>query len=324
MKIRKKGVYFILVVILAAAAVFFVKASSVKRAQEVPVKEINPFYGKIETTISTTGTVKPQNRLEIKPPISGRIKEVLVKEGQKVKVGEILALKSSTERAALLDAAYLKGEEVEYWKQVYKATPLVAPIDAEVIVRAVEPGQTVTASDVIVVLSDRLIVKAKFDETDIGKVKLGQSAIVSLDAYPNVRVEARVDHISFESEIVNNVTIYEVDVLPEVTPEVFRSGMSANVEVVEKSKTDVLIVPLEAVQRDQDNAFVLFSQEKGGSPVKQRVSLGISDGVNVEITSGLKAKDKIIVETGNYALPEEGSSGGNPFMPFGRRKTKSK
>ncbi|MFC1632233.1 efflux RND transporter periplasmic adaptor subunit [Candidatus Omnitrophota bacterium] len=318
MKIRKKGVYFILFIFVAVAAALFIKTRLNKPSKKTLVREISPVYGSIETVISTTGTVKPQNRLEIKPSIAGRIEQVLVKEGQLVEAGEILALMSSTERAALLDAAYLKGEEVEYWRQVYKATPLVAAIDAEVIVRSVEPGQTVTASDVIVVLSDRLIVKAQFDETDIAKVKLGQTAFIGLDAYPKVRVKAKVDHISYESQVVNNVTTYEVDVLPETTPEVFRSGMSANVEIIEKSKASALLLPLEAIQRDQEGSFVFLSKRNGNSAVKQRVALGISDETNIEVTSGVGPQDKIIIQTEEYHAPKDMPAGGNPFMPFGR------
>lgn len=322
MKIRKKSVYFILFIFIAVVGALFIKIGLNKRSQKALVREISPVYGSIETVISTTGTVKPQNRLEIKPPISGRIEQILVKEGQKVKAGEVLAFMSSTERAALLDAAYLKGEEVEYWKQVYNATPLVAAIDAEVIVRAVEPGQTVTASDAVVVLSDRLIVKAQFDETDIGKVKLGQTAFVGLDAYPKVKVKSKVDHISYESKLVNNVTIYEVDVLPETTPEVFRSGMSANVEIVEKSKENALLLPLEAIQRDQEGSFVFLSKRNAKAPVKQRISLGISDETNIEVTSGIEPQDKIIIQMEKYRAPKDMPSGGNPFMPFGRRGRK--
>lgn len=91
------------------------------------------------------------------------------------------------------------------------------------IVRAVEPGQTVTSVDAVIVLSDRLIVKAQVDETDIGRVKTGQKATVSLDAYPREEIGADVDHISYESKLVNNVTTYEVDILPGEVPAVFRT-----------------------------------------------------------------------------------------------------
>lgn len=278
---------------------------------------ISPVYGTIQTIISTTGTVQPQNRLEIKPPINGRIEEIFVQEGERVTIGQTLAVMSSSERAALLDAARTQSKEtLAYWEEVYKPTPLIAPIMGEVIVRGVEPGQTVTSTDAVIVLSDRLIVQAQVDETDIGKVKLDQAAIVSLDAYPETKVKATVDHIAYESEIVSNVTIYKVDILPEEVPPVFRSGMSANIDIIEQSKEDILVIPLEALKmRDEGGGLVLIDQGKGKKPIPRRVQLGISDDKNIEIIAGLDPQEKIIVETQTYSPITGKEPGSNPFMP---------
>lgn len=172
---RKRGMLALLLVV-AAILIYVVMKGKARRAQ-VGQTVVRAVIGEIKETVSTTGTVKPQNRLEIKPPVAGRIEEIWVNEGQEVKSGEILALMSSTERAALLDAARLQGDlETTYWKSVYNATPLIAPIDGRVIVRSVEPGQTVTTADAVIVLSDRLIVQADVDETDIGEVAIGQES----------------------------------------------------------------------------------------------------------------------------------------------------
>lgn len=314
---NKKWKIRLFVLIILAIGVFLVAEK--RKKPEVMIKEVVPVYGGISTFISTTGTVAPQNRLEIKPPINGRIEEILISEGQQIKTGQILAWMSSTERAALLDAARSKGEEeFLYWKDVYKATPLISPIKGEVIVRAVEPGQTVASTDAVVVLSDRLIIKAQVDETDIGKVKLGQEAMISLDAYPQIKVKGTVDHISYESEVVNNVTIYEVDVLPEKIPDVFRSGMSANVEIVEKSKKDILLIPWEAVKTDMDGSFVFIRNKGMGKLIRRKVELGISDEKNIEVVSGISVQDKIVIEGTKFTLPRKNNGGTNPFVPFGR------
>jgi macrolide-specific efflux system membrane fusion protein len=305
--------------IVIAVSLIIILATVLKQKQPPTesIKLINPVYGTIQTVISTTGTVQPQNRLEIKPPINGRIEEIFVQEGERVTVGQTLALMSSSERAALLDAARAQAKEtLAYWQDVYKPTPLIAPINGEVIVRGVEPGQTVTSNDVVIVLSDRLIVQAQVDETDIGKVKLSQAAIVSLDAYPETKVKATVDHIAYESTIVNNVTIYEVDILPEKVPPVFRSGMSANIDIIEQSKENILTIPLEALKmRNEDGGLVLMDQGNGKKPIPRRIQLGISDDKNVEVTMGLETSDKIIIETQNYQPPKEKEEGSNPFMP---------
>ncbi|MEK6560480.1 MAG: HlyD family efflux transporter periplasmic adaptor subunit [Nitrospirota bacterium] len=281
---------------------------------------ITPGRGNIEVLITTTGTVQPQNRLEMKPPISGRIEEILVREGSNVKKGEVVAWMSSTERAALIDAARSKGgETLQYWENAYKPTPLIAPINGDVIVRAVEPGQSVTSGDPVVVLSDRLIVKAQVDETDIGRVKVGQNAFISLDAYPREKVIARVDHISYESKLVNNVTIYEVDIVPQKVPKVFRSGMTANVNIVEKVRRNVIRLPVDAVRREKDGTVVLVKENGQGKSTLRKVGTGLSDENFVEITSGLNEQDTVIIEKMNSVLPGKNAAGNNPFMPSGRR-----
>ncbi len=166
------------------------------RSAETRFDEIHTSRGTIRLLIATTGAVEPQNRVKIQSSVGGRIEEILVDEGKLVKKGAVLAMLSSTERAALLDAAKLQGKsEQSYWDNVYKKTAVIAPMDGQVIVRSVDPGQTVTTSDSLFVLSDHLIVKAYVDETDIGRVKIGQKAMIGLDAYPDIRVKGVVEHI---------------------------------------------------------------------------------------------------------------------------------
>lgn len=294
------------------------------KAAEADVKTASPSYGSMEKSILATGTVQPQNRLEIKPPIPGRIEKILVEEGQMVKAGDILALMSSTERAALLDAARLQGADtLKEWEEVYKAAPLIAPIDGEVIVKAVDPGQTVTSADAVIVLSDRLIVQAEVDETDIGKVKSGQAAVIGLDAYPGIEVGARVDHISYESTTVNNVTIYQVDILPQEVPAEFRSGMNANVRIVQEKKENVLLLPLEFVKQEQGKSFVLIVQGTGEKPLRAEIVTGIADDDNVEVISGLKPDDKVVLKTtanGSSKVSKTARQATSPFMPSGPRR----
>ena len=307
----------IIIIIIAAAAFLLMRSRGAPKGEAVRI--IEPAYGSIKNVISTTGTVLPQNRLELKPPINGRVEKILVKEGDKVKTGQNLALMSSTERAALLDAAKDKGSDaVKYWEEAYKPIPLLAPIDGEVIVATVQPGQTVTTADAVLVLSDRLIVRAQVDETDIGKVKVGMPAEITLDAYPDAKVKVSVEHIYYESKTVNNVTIYEVDLIPGEVPVYFRSGMNATVDFIDQERENILLVPLEAVHKDNGEIYVLVSKGAGKEPEKAAVKLGVADEKNAEILSGLTAADKIVVKSQKYELPKKDTSS-NPFLPSRRR-----
>ncbi|MEI6846443.1 MAG: HlyD family efflux transporter periplasmic adaptor subunit [Chlorobiaceae bacterium] len=308
------GVFVILGVI-----VFF--ALKGNRVSEKRFDEIRPVRGSISSSVSTTGAVEPQNRVKIQSSVGGRIEEILVEEGRLVKKGDVLATLSSTERAALLDAAKLQGKsELSYWNSVYKKTAVIAPMDGQVIVRSVDPGQTVTMSDSLFVLSDRLIVKAYVDETDIGRVKVGQKAVIGLDAYPEIRVDGVVGHIYYESHLQNNVNIYNVDVIPLSVPEVFRSGMSANIRIIVQEKNGVLLLPLGAVQ-NRNGRMVVLQKNVGKEQVQRysKVRTGLQDERNIEILEGLADSSVVLLPDTSFVLPKN-NGGSNPFTPQRNRK----
>ena len=269
-------------------------------------KKVAVELGDLEVTILSTGIVQPENRLEIKPPISGRIEEVLVDEGQYVKKGQVLVLMSSTERAALIDAARARGsEELKRWQTFYRPAPILAPIDGTIILRNVEPGQSFTTADAVLVMSDRLTVKAQVDETDIAEIKLDQKADVILDAYPDNDIPAHVDKIAYDATTINNVTTYIVDVLPEETPDFMRSGMTANVRFAIASKKGVLLLPVNAVKNSEGRHFVMLP-----TLTEKEVGTGLSNGKNVEIVSGLQEGDVVLVQK---PKSESAAGGSSPF-----------
>lgn len=309
----------ILAVVISAGFLVFTRFKP-KTQDDSTIKEVMVTRGSIQTIISTTGTILPKNRLEVRPPVGGRIESVLVKEGQLVKAGQTLAWMSSTERAALLDAARGQGnDKLKYWQEAYKPIALLAPIDAEVIVATTQPGQTVTATDAVIVLSDTLIGRAQVDETDIRKVKLGQKAQIVLDAFPDTKINAVVEHMYYESQTVNNVTIYLVDLIPENIPDFFRSGMNTTINFIESSKDNVLIVPLEAVYRSNGESFLLIKKEGQVDLVQQPVKLGIEDDKFVEIVSGANEKDVVVIKNKKFVLPKS-DAGSSPFTPFAKKK----
>ncbi len=251
--------------------------------------------GTINASITTVGIVTPRNRLEIKPPIAGRVEQVLVREGDSVAKGQTLAWMSSSDRATLIDAARGKGEEeLEYWENIYKPAPVIAPLTGFIIKRGVEPGQSVTAADAIIVMADKLIVKAQVDETDIGKISKRQKVMLSLDAYPDKEVSGVVEHIAYESKTVSNVNIYEVDVIPEKVPQFFKSGMSASAKFILMASENALILPSESVKSFRGGYYVVI-KDKDGRINASQIEAGHSDAVNTEILSGLSEGDIVII-----------------------------
>jgi macrolide-specific efflux system membrane fusion protein len=312
---KKSGaIWWIAALVIVAIIAFFIFKP--KKSSEVTV-EYQAKLGNIKVSVSTTGVIQPQNRIVISPQIPGRLESVSVVEGDYVKKGQILAYMSSTDRAALLDAARSQGEKnMQEWEDTYKPIPLIAPINGQVIVQTIRPGQSISITDAVIVLSDRLIVQAQVDETDIGKLKLGQKANISLDAYPNTIIEGTVDHINYESLTVNNVTIYEVDILPKKVPDFFRSGMSANIDVVEQEKDNVVLLPEEAVKTIDGKTFVFVKTADAKKPEKREIVTGLinDDDDTEEIVSGLNAGDIVVVKKKTY-VASTGAQTVNPFMP---------
>jgi len=316
---KKSLVVAAIALALAAGAYFYWQRGA---APPAAYQRVSVTRGDIDTTILSTGTVQPENRLAIKPPIAGRIEQVLVKEGQVVRKNQVLAWMSSTERAALLDAAAAKGpEELKRWEELYRATPVLAPIDGAIIVGDVQPGQSFTSQDSIFVMSDRLTVKAQVDETDIAQIHLKQKATIVLDAYPDQPIPARVDQIAYDATTVNNVTVYIVDVLPNRTPAFMRSGMTANVSFDSASVSNVLVLPSAAIRTREGRSYVLLAPpEKKAKPVEKEVQTGLSDGKRVQVVAGVSEGDVVLVS--EPSMTESTSQGSNPFSPFARKRTR--
>lgn len=273
----------------------------------------------ISDVVETTGVVEPENRVEIQPPSAGRIEELLVEEGDRIRAGEVLALMSSTDRVAILDAARAAGEEqYRHWKETYKPIKIISPIDGTLILRNIVAGQTVGASAVLFAISDRLIVSASLDEADIGRVKLGQRASIVLDAYPGRKVRGEVFKILDEGVSKNNVVTYSVKLRPERVPDFFRSQMTANLKIKISERRDVLMVPAQAVTNDPKGGTAVIRELKDGRPVLAAVETGQLDGDRIEIASGLRPGDKVLYIDKPY-VPQKAQGGSNPLMPTGPR-----
>lgn len=317
MNIKNKNLLWIgfIIILVAGVAVYYFRSAE----EEVVMKEITVKKGELILKIQASATVSPQNRLEIKPPIAGRIESVLIKEGEEVKKGKILAWISSTERAALLDSVRTQGAaEIKKWEDLYKATPVIAPIDGTIILRNVEAGQSFTNVDSIFTMADRLTVKTQVDETDIAQIKVGQSAQVTLDAYPNKPFSGKVVHVAYDATVLNNVTTYAVDVLPDEIPDFMRSGMTANVDIEISRKENVLTLPMTALITDQEGSRVRLKNADKYSLLE--IETGSDDGKKIEIISGLEENDIVLIEDKTKTFGANKST--NPFMPSRRSKKK--
>jgi macrolide-specific efflux system membrane fusion protein len=273
--------------------------------------------GSIEGSVVTTGYVAPLNRVELKPPTSGRIDALLVQEGDAVRQGQVVAKMSSTSRAAILDAARALGPaEYKKWQDAYNPTPIVAPISGVIILKNVVVGQTINQDTVVYAMADKLIVIAQVDESDIGNVKLGQPARVALDSYPNRPVEGRVFDILYEGTNVANVITYNVKIAPFKTPPFFRSQMTANISIIYKTADQALLIPSVAVKTGEDQERYVLVPGPEGAPERRPVEIGIEGDAQDQVLSGL-AKGETVIVSKKYVPQKETAT--SP-LSFGRKK----
>ena len=312
----KKAIIWVVVLgLLGGGGYWFFLAKNKKTAAEKTVySEVTAQVRDISKTVESTGQVEPRNRLDVTPPIAGRLEELLVDEGDEVEKGQVIGWISSTERATLLDAALATSkEELAYWEKLYKPTPLISPLKGTIIARNFEPGQSISSSDAVVVIADDLIVVADLDETDIGQIQRGQNVLVRLEAYPDQEFACEVEKIAYDAITDSSVTMYEVDVRPQNIPDFARSGMTAEVEFVIEEKLGVLAVPTAALHQGSSpgQATVLVGNPE--TPETRAVQTGSSDGAYTEIVSGLSTGESVLVQGISIGTSDE--SGGNPFMP---------
>lgn len=319
---------------MIAATIYFYVGKNNK--PQVTYREHVVKRDDLEISVQATGTIQPENRLVVKPQIAGRIDEILVQEGQKVRAGQLLARMSSNDRAALIDMARSAGEaEQKRWEDIYKPSPVIAPLGGIVISKQVERGQTVGTGDTVFVISDRLIVQAQVDETDLGKIALGQNVEIRVDAYSDKVVTGKVIRIAFESKQVNNVTIYEIRILPDDVPEFMRSGMTTSVKFIQDMRKGVLLIPVSFLTtknagkeptngliKPGDQAFTLLKATNPKAPPEERmITVGATNGKFAEVTSGLDEGSVVLQAEANETSRDASS---NPFSPMrppkGRKK----
>jgi HlyD family secretion protein len=181
-----------------------------------------------------------------------------------------------------------------------------APAAGTILTRAVNPGEPVvpltsyqpgTELATIADMTD-LIFKGTVDEIDVGKLRAGLTARIKVGALPTDVVTGKVSRIAPQAQQKEGATLFDVEIeLDRGTKIVLRAGYSANADVIIREKKDVLVLP-ERVVIFEDGGKKTFVELPGATekaePKKKEVKLGISDGMSVEVTSGLEKGSKVI------------------------------
>ena len=242
---------------------------------------------------------------------------------------------------------------------------IIAPVDAVVVSAPLQLYQQSDAKSIITITpaGNNLQVDASIDQSDIAQVKVGQIVDVTLDAYPDVHNSGIVNLVAVQGTIVSNVTTFAVTVAVDKASELLRAGMNANINIVVAEAKNVLTVPSEAVKtRGNRKSVQIITTPSANSAVQPdpaaqssatakstkntgvnrtssagqmtQVEIGLDDGTNVEIKSGINVGQEVIIGTssstsanatsgfnfgggGNRQGGSNGGSGGAPAAAAG-------
>ncbi|MDP4160732.1 MAG: HlyD family efflux transporter periplasmic adaptor subunit [Bacillota bacterium] len=242
---------------------------------------------------------------------------------------------------------------------------IVAPVDAVVVSCPLQLGQDSDAKSIITITpaGDNLEVDAAIDQSDITQCKVGQKVDITLDAYPNQHISGTVNAVALQGTTTQNVTTYTVTAMVDQASDLLRAGMNANVNIIVAQAKNVLTVPSEAVKTRGNRTFVTAPVTSSASTGKDGqaaqsgtqpgnsgnagsgntgnanagsrnasanvrmipVEIGLDDGTNVEIKSGLEEGQEVIIGTRSSSTTTNanssgfrlGGGGGNPARAMG-------
>jgi RND family efflux transporter MFP subunit len=283
-----------------------------------------PTRGPAVEAVYATGTVEPVNWAKVAPKATGRITEILKREGDPVRPGMLLVrlddrearanVDALTERVGFLRAEYarqdklfrdgyitrqsyeradsdLKQAEAQLAaaRQVLADKQLLAPLAGQVLRRDGEVGEVATAGQVLFWVGEAgsLRVIAEVDEENIPRVRVGQRALLRADAYPERVLEGRVSEVTPKGDPLNKSYRARIT-LPADTP--LQVGMTVEVNIVVSEQQHALLVPASAVV----NGHVWIVTD--GRARRVQVETGVKGNDHFSIRSGLNGDEWVIVQ----------------------------
>ncbi|HXU73119.1 MAG TPA: efflux RND transporter periplasmic adaptor subunit [Polyangia bacterium] len=195
---------------------------------------------------------------------------------------------------------------------------ITSPMDGTVTERVIQPGETVVPGvqatfdgKALMTVSDlsTLLVKADLNQIDVAKVKLGQKVTVTLDALPGKSYDAEITKIAPASILPKDkqVDVFPVEATLAKADPAIKPGMTADVRIHIEKKEHVLALPIEAVVKENGKQYVskVVPAENGKQKTdKVEVTVGARNDREIEIASGIKEGDKVLIKPASSAENE--------------------
>ena len=354
MKFKNIGIIVLILGLLFAIA-YFVRTNSTSAIQ---YDTTTAFTSSIQKTSVVTGTVIPEDEVEIKPQLNGIISEIMVEEGDMVNNGDLIAIikvvpdeRSVYGAQSQVNSAELNVKNAErqmqraeelFSKQIisqqeYEDAELrfntakenlqAAQNDLEIIrkgsvsgsstantnIRATITGtileipiklgdQVIAANSfnsgsTVAIIADlnKMIFEGQVDEAEVGKLEVGQDLNVSMAAIPDKEFQAKLKFIAPKGTEAGGAVQFKIEADLTLDESSFiRAGYSANGTLVVDNRQDIMVIAEALLQFDRRTSEAYVEVETSSQNFERRdITVGLSDGIKVEILAGLEITDKI-------------------------------
>ena len=178
-------------------------------------------------------------------------------------------------------------------------TRLTAPMDGMVTMLDYQAGEYAKPGAPVIAVSNLTDLEAEVNvgETDVSRIQVGMTVLVSVDAFPGQQLSGQVTRIVLSANVQSGVVLYPVTVRLDPTELPLRSGMTVNVSFPLEQRTDALLVPFRAIETEGGQAYLTRVTASGFERVA--VTMGLITDTQIEILSGINEGDVVTV----YANP---------------------
>ncbi|MDP2922967.1 MAG: efflux RND transporter periplasmic adaptor subunit [Candidatus Omnitrophota bacterium] len=275
-QIRKNSFIWIL------AAVFILVSCSKKEEQENNVPQVIPVkVSKVElrdlaNIIEYVGNIKAENEVAIYPKVSGKIIEKVKEDGARVDKGDVIA--------------YIDRDEVGL---KFEKAPVESTLSGIVGRVYIDIGTNVNTQTAIalVVSMDKVKIEVEIPEKYLSKISLGQSANVTVDAYPEEQFIGKITKISPVVDLATRASPIEITV--DNPQHKLQSGMFARVKLILQEHKKSPVILKEAIVGKIPDVYVYTIENKKAQ--LKKITLGIRQGPYYEVQEGLKEGDLVVI-----------------------------
>lgn len=284
----------------------------------------------LSRSVTVTGPLEPIRSIPVNSQTTGSLVSVLVEEGSRVAAGQLLAELDARESNAQLsraravlanaEASFRRAErleerevvseseievlrsafeiaraDVELWSTRLAFSRIVAPTAGVVTAKRVEQGATVTSGQLLFEIAEdaRLVVRVRVSELDVVHLDAGRGVDVQLDAYPGVRIPARIRRIFPSADPASRLVPVEVELEASPPGVQARPGFLARVEFALDRRERVLAVPTQALGVVDRGAFVYVVA--ADTLDRRTIETGLTTEGWVEVTSGLAPGEHVVI-----------------------------